>query len=155
MTTMDTSTGDPLQQVQSLLDQDKPQDALDYLNHQCNGKACFHNARAVCQMRLGNAPQAVRILRPLVYPDGAGKSPADQPLYQANLAAALMAEGRLVAANIVLKQVREKAHPAVRKVRDVLDAWKKTLGVGERLVFWLGVELGIPCPVPIRPGSLA
>ncbi len=152
---MDTLSGNPLQQVQSLLDQDKPQDALDYLNHQCNGKTCFHNARAVCQMRLGHASQAVRTLRPLVYPEGAGKSPCDQPLYQANLAAALMADGRLVAANIVLKQVREKAHPAVREIRDVMDAWKKTLGVGERLVFWLGVELGIPCPLPNRLGSLA
>lgn len=153
MTTTTTAT-DSLHRVQLLLDQDKPQDALDYLNSECNGQDRLHNARAVCHMRLGNASQAVHILRKLVYPDGAAKPAADQPLYQANLAAALISEGRLVAASMVLKQVRNGAHPAVRGVRQTLDAWKKTLGPGERLVFWLGVELGIPCPTPSRPGSL-
>ena len=153
MTTTTTVT-DSLNHVQLLLDQDKPQDALDYLNSACNGQARFHNARAVCHLRLGNASQAVGILRKLVYPDGAAKPAADQPLYQANLAAALISDGHLVAAAMVLKQVRDNDHPAVRTVRQALEAWKKTLGLGERFIFWLGVDLGIPCTASDRPGSL-
>lgn len=150
----DTESISPLDQVRLLLSEGKPKEAMEAIQQSRQRSAAMENARAVCLMRLGQAEQALRILRDLVYPRGSLAIPDDTPaMYQANYATALLLTGSVAPAAEIVAAIGDRDNPAVKKARAAIRQWKRSIGLAGRLAFLLGVQPNRAVRLEFPPGD--
>lgn len=134
-----------LDRVGVLLQDGLPQQALDLLAGERSGSPWVTNARAVCLLRLGLPDRAVELLRGLVLSAGGVCLRPDVPtVFKTNFATALLAGGNLRGGVSILDEIRDEAHPAVRKLRAILRGWREGLSLWQKLCWRLGSEPSAP-----------
>ena len=125
-------------QAQQHLDAGKPDKALAAVNKAHLKSPWITNAIAVCQIRRGNATEAVEILRHMVL-HGHIQLRADVPaIFKANFAAALLAAGNFEGFEATMREVGPQAHPAALKFQDAYERWKSSLSLWDKLKLMAG-----------------
>jgi len=145
-----------LGQVNGLLAEGKPADALALLGKEKNASPWLQTARGVCQLRLGHAAGAVEVFAPLVLANGGVVLRQDVPaVFRANYAAALLATGNLPGAKWVLGEIGPDGHPLADRLREGLGRWRAGLTFWQRLRLTFGGEPDAPPTFDFPLGDLA
>jgi hypothetical protein len=113
------------------------------------------NARAVSALRLGQVQQAINLLHPSILPNGARSPPETIP--DAGIityATALALAGDPRGAGLALERVKDARHSGVTRLRDALDAWRKSLSWKEAARYRLGGAAPRPVTLDFTPGEL-
>lgn len=144
-----------LQEVQAHLDAGRPDRALDMLHSTGNRSKALLNAYGVCLMRAGQIDKASGVFRNLaISGNGFCLDPRAPIVFTTNYAIALLLAAHVNGCMAVLNQIENQAHPAVVRLRNAIDAWKRTLGRVRRLLIPV---LGLPdvaVPLPFPPGDI-
>ncbi len=144
-----------LTEVQRLLDEGKPHDALSVLNRCSVDTNATRNARAVCLMRMKAPEVAVDILRVLVETPNKvsflGSIPATARL---NLATALLMTGDVSAASSLLVETHQDEEPVVARLREVIAREERTPTLWQRVKWCLGWNTRRPTRIEFPPGQL-
>ena len=133
-----------LAKVQTLLQDQCPEKALDTITGSRLASPWITNATGVCLLRLGNAKQASGVFQGLVVYSGVLLKPDAPMVFKTNYAAALLASGNLMGCLSVLNEIHEEENPAVRQLRAAIQRWKQSLPWWQKLKWYLG-------DVPERP----
>jgi hypothetical protein len=141
--------------VRELLEQDQPHQALEAINESPAKSPRLSNARAVCQLRLGNPDRALEILRPLVVQGGIHLRAEVPTAFKLTFAAALLATGNIDGFNATLGEISPEEHPAVASYRDAYRRWRAGLGLWEKVKASFGAQLSQPFELDFPPGELA
>ena len=143
-----------LHQIRDLLGRQKPKEALSLASGSGTEGVPFRNARAVCLMRLGDAEQAVRILKSLTVTGGITLR-TDSPLEcQINFATALAMSGNARGAVSVLDTIDRDDDPRILRLRDAIAHWQTRLTWWEWIQWVGGVAISRPVPLDFEPGEL-
>lgn len=141
--------------VSTLLEQDRPQAALEMVNHSGQDSPSWQNARAVCLMRLGKAEEAIHVLRSIVFPGNSVYPPDDVPaLYRANFVTAMLLKHPVGTVLNFTEHLNADEHPYVRQLLAALRHWRKSLTLRERILWAFGYYPSRPFPFDFRPGGL-
>jgi len=144
-----------LDEVRQLLQQDRPADALEALNRCPQTGPAVQNARGVCLLRMGRAEAAVQVFRELVFPRGAFTIPDETPtVLRTNYATALLLAGNVVVGGTLLREVPDRHHPAVVRLKGAVRQWRRSLGWLRRLMLYVGGSPGRPFVTDFPPGDL-
>ncbi len=144
-----------LVRVQDLLAINKPQEALEVIAKSRLESPAAKNARAVCLLRMDQVQPATAILRELLFPrDSISPSPDVPAIFYTNYVTAMLMQGNLTAATGILAQVPDKKHPAVLRLRETLQQWRGTLGIGWRMLSFLGFYPERPVDLEFPPGDI-
>lgn len=146
---------DLLHQVQALLEQGRPEHALELLRpvRRCSG--VMENAYGVCLLRSGQLEQATSVFRSLVL-SGTGFSlrPNVPTVFKTNYGTALLLGMHVDGCVSVLNQIEDQQHPAVARLRTAIEQWKTSLSRLRRLLISFA---GLPdgkVPLGFPPGDL-
>lgn len=143
-----------LEKAIHLADSGHCEQALGLLNKGNSLSREITNARGVCLMRMGQAEEAVRILRGMVIPVGVTWMDSKLPvIYRANFALALFLSGRPQGLQETLRELPEKSHPSVVRLYQSLKAWEKSLTFMQWMGWKLGIEQDAPTRVDFVPGD--
>ncbi len=154
MSTTKAKTTSALDRVRDLLAQGRLDDALEYLDHVGQTTPEFQNARAVCLMRLGKVPQAVSLLRDLVF-RGNICIPSDAPvLYLINFATAMLLANYKDGAMPILKGLDARRYPQVGELKEAIERWVRGLNFLERCGYHLGLYPGKPIRMDFPLGRI-
>ena len=129
--------------VQQQLDTGRPDSALSLIADSRLKSALISNAIGVCQLRRGNADEAVRIFRGLVISEGIHFRQDALPVFLANFAAALYATGNLGGFLSALDEGGER-HPAAVRYREAYASWRHSLSLWQKIKFALNGSPGRP-----------
>ncbi|MBN1359907.1 MAG: hypothetical protein JW993_04915 [Sedimentisphaerales bacterium] len=141
--------------VRALLEQGRPEAALEMGNHSGQDSPPWQNARAVCLMRLGKAEEAIRVLRAIVFPGGSICPPDDVPaLYRANFVSAMLLKHSVETVMPVIEHLKDESHPYVRQLLTAIRCWRKGLTLRERVLWVLGWYPSGRIPFDFQPGGL-
>lgn len=141
--------------VRTLLEQGRPEEALELVNHSGQDSPPWQNARAVCLMRLGKAEEAIRTLRPIVFPNGDMYPPDDVPaLYRANFVSAMLLKHRVETVMPLIERLKGESHPYVRQLLSAIHLWRNRLPLWQRTLWVLGWYPSQSIPFDFRPGGL-
>jgi hypothetical protein len=146
-----TSARDPVRQ---LLDQGRPQEALNLLKHLGQNGASSKNVQSVCLLRLGKIHEAISILSDITFQGNICIPPETPVVFQTNFATAMLMANNKEAAISVVEHLDDKQHPTVVKVRNAITTWKKGLNLFQRVLCKLGIYPGKAIPVDFVPGDL-
>ncbi|HWB11817.1 MAG TPA: hypothetical protein VG826_21485 [Pirellulales bacterium] len=131
--------------VETELNDGNPEQALAAVSRAKFNSPWAINARATCLLRLGQYQDAVDLLRGLVLGTGGIVYRQDVPtVFQANFATALLAVGNLSGCLSMLKNIKDRQHPAVREVQAAIDRWSRDLPIWQKLRWRLGGEPAPP-----------
>lgn len=145
-----------IDRVQRMLDQGHAKQAFDLINARGAGDASVRNARAVCQLRLGKADEAVRLLREIVLPHGRVDLRTDVPVcFKTNYATALFLSGNVSGGETVLHDLRGAKHPRLADLHRALDGWVASLSYWQRFLRRCGLPLDKPFSIDFAPGDLS
>lgn len=148
-----TSPSGTLGHVRDLLDQSRPEDALDFINHHGQETSAMENARAVCLMRLGRLSEATSILRDIAF-RGYVCMPDDTPLlFQLNFATAMLMANFKDAAIAIMDRLDSEQAPQALKLKGVIQRWKASIGPLGRLRCRLGFYPKKPVSLDFPPGQ--
>jgi hypothetical protein len=150
-------TGEPmmatrttLDHVRDLLDRNRSEEALSFLDRHGPETPEVENARAVCLLRLGRLSDAIAILRDITF-RGHMNIPDDTPLrFQLNFATAMLMINFKDGAMAVMDRLKRQTDPQAVQLREAIDRWRESLGLIGRLGCCVGlyprqpVELGFP-----------
>lgn len=127
-----------LVKVKQLLDDQCPDKALEMITR-CRLKSPWiTNATGVCQLRLGNAKQAVTAFQSLAM-HSAIMLKRDAPVvFKTNYAVALLASDNLPGCLSVLNEIREEENPTVQQLRAAIQRWKQSLTFWQKVRWYLG-----------------
>jgi len=140
--------------VRQLLDQNRPQEALDLIDHVGQNSASMKNAQGVCLLRLGRIEDAISVLREITF-QGHICIPSDTPVvYQTNFATAMLLANHKEGVIDIISRLDEKQHPAVVRIRSAMKTWEKGLNLLQRLLFKAGIYPGKAIPIDFAPGDL-
>ena len=141
-----------LSEAIALADAGNPEGALKLLKADSKTTDVMINARSVCLMRLGRGEDARKALRPVVMSSECTWMKPEVPvIYRTNFCMALLLSGHPQGCLSVLTDMQEQDHPAVQRVRQTLESWKRSLTFWQRLQWKLGIEpevLFVPDSVP-------
>lgn len=144
-----------MKKVRSLLDANKPKEALDLVNGRGSGDPALRNARGVCLMRMNEPTLAVRTLREINLISGGVVMRSDIPVsFKINFATALLLSGCVSGCVGVLDEICDDANPRVQQLRSVIQRWKKELTLGQRLALRFGIDPKHPVTIDFLPGEL-
>ena len=146
-----TSKNDPVRQ---LLDQDRPQEALNLLRHLGQNSASSKNIQGVCLLRLGKIHEAVTILSEITFQGNICIPPETPVVFQTNFATAMLMTNNKEAAISVVKHLDDKQHPSVARIKNAIKTWEKGLNVFQRLLCKAGIYPGKAIPVDFVPGDI-
>ena len=147
-----TSTID---QVRSLLNEGRAQDALDLIHNSAQTTLEIENAKGVCLLRLGRTGEAVSVLRNLAF-QGHICIPSDTPVViRANFATAMLMAGHTDGAIAAIDHLSDKQHPAVGRIHTAIRRWKAGLTWPEKLCTYIGKPAGKAVVVDWVPGDLS
>ncbi|MCB9854987.1 MAG: hypothetical protein H6818_04810 [Phycisphaerales bacterium] len=148
---------DPLVRIERLIEAGEYADALESLRAGKSDSAAMRNARGVVLMRLGRAEEAVSLFRSLTTNDTGLFLKKDAPIiFKTNYATALLLNGNVTGALVVLKEINDETHPGVVRLRTAIARWRKTLSLPRRV--WMCLAGGSPeKPIALDwvPGELA
>jgi len=146
-----TGARDPVRQ---LLDQGRPQEALNLLKHLGQNAASSKNIQAVCLLRLGKIHEAISILSEITFQGNICIPPDTPVVFQTNFATAMLMANNKEAAISVVEHLDDKQHPAVSRIRNAIKTWGKSLNLFQRLLLRVGIYPGKAIPVDFVPGDL-
>ena len=150
-----TKPSDVLDRVRQLLDEGRPDQALETIQRSGQRSRDVENARGVCLLRLGKCDQAFALFRDLVFPAGSFSIDPQTPIvFRTNYATALLLTGNVMVGQSILAQIEDKQHPAVVKLRSAIKQWKKSLGLFRRLLVPVGIYPDRPVTMDFPPGDL-
>jgi hypothetical protein len=151
--TMSTQSG-TLARIRELLDQNLPEQALDYINHLGQETPEAKNALAVCLLRLGRTSEAASILRDIAF-RGRICMPDDTPLlFQLNFATAMLMANFKDAAIAVMDRLEGEKDPQAVQLREAIEGWRKNLGFVGQLRCRLGFYPKQPVKLDFPPGRV-
>ncbi|HMP78009.1 MAG TPA: hypothetical protein PKD54_01030 [Pirellulaceae bacterium] len=97
------------------------------------------NLRAVCLMRMGQAHEALALMRGLVLQPGCTWMRSPIPIsWQINYATSLLMCGLPAGCVDVLDEIDNESLLSVKQIRSTIEAWSKTLPLIARWQWWLG-----------------
>ncbi len=146
-----------IDRIARLLDEGKPQAAIDLI-FKSNQKSCdIENAFAVCLMRLGKFDKAIPVLSGLLYPRGIASIPEGTPvIYQANFVLATLKANKKGGALAVLRQFigEDREHSSVAKLNLAVKQWKKSLNLLDKIKLAIGIIPNKPVLIDGISGDL-
>ncbi|MBN1942938.1 MAG: hypothetical protein JW849_06555 [Phycisphaerae bacterium] len=144
-----------LSQVQSLLEQGRPETALGLLNDFRQNSPLLENAKGVCLLRLGKPDDALKIFRALVFPGGAFAIPGDTPIvYHVNYITTFFLLENVIIGIQLLRDIPQKNHPLVRQLNDSVNRWKRSLSWWRRMLLPIGLYPNRPLRLDFAPGAV-
>jgi hypothetical protein len=151
----DRREADLFQEVETLLNENRPEEALERIKAAGVRSKAMRNAYGVCLMRAGRIDKANAVFRELVLPGtGFFLDPEAPTVFKTNYATVLLLGTHVNGCVEVLSQIEDQNHPSVIRIRSAIAAWKRTLGPVRR---WLSPLLGLPekvVPLTFAPGDL-
>lgn len=151
----DRFEADLLHQVQVLLDAGQPDKALEAIRSTGQRSKPLLNAYGVCLMRTGQIDKANSVFRNLVIRgEGFYLDPGAPTVFKTNYATAILLGKHVDGCRSVLSQIEDQQHPAVLKIHNAIEHWRRTLGRVRRFFIPL---LGMPdavVPLAFPPGDL-
>jgi hypothetical protein len=144
-------TRDP---VRLLLDQGKPQEALNLLKHLGQNSALTKNIQGVCLLRLGKIHEAISILSEITFQGKVCIPPETPVVFRTNFATAMLMANNKEAAISVVEHLDDRQHPAVTRIRDAIRAWEKSLNIFQRLLSKAGIYPKKAIPLDFVPGDV-
>lgn len=140
------STGLPesnatLQRVRDLLNEGRPDQALNVLNRTKDHSHWAENARGVCLMRLGYPDRAVWVYRSFLLVNGTAIWEDAPTVFVVNFATAMLLSGNMQGAVITLDELHQPDDPGVNRLRGAIDRWRQSQGVLRRI--WYAI-VGMP-----------
>ena len=145
------STRDPVRQ---LLDQDRPQEALNLLKHLGQNSASSKNIKSVCLLRLGRIHEAISILSEITFQGNICVPPDTPVVFQTNFATAMLMANNKEAAISVVERLDDNQHPAVARIRNAIKKWEKGLNIFQRLLSKAGIYPRRAIPLDFVPGDI-
>lgn len=127
-----------LVKVKQLLDDQCPDKALEVITRSRLKSPWITNAAGVCQLRLGNAKQAVAALQSLVVVSAVLLKRDAPVVFKTNYAVALLASDNLPGCLSVLNEIHEEENPTVQQVRAAIQRWKQSLSFWQKVRWYLG-----------------
>ncbi len=153
--TKSQETTDLFAKVAKLLQEGRPEKALEAIHHSRLKSPQVTNAIAVCQLRVGEPKRAAHLLHGLVAASTGVTLRYDVPqVYKTNYALALLLSGNVAGCLGVLAEIGDEQAPAVARLRAAVDQWKKGLSFWERMRWHLGDQPERPVTVNPPLGSL-
>lgn len=112
-----------------LIQNDQVEQALELIGSStARDSVPMRNARGVCLLRLGRLDEALAVFRDLYFPNNAVAAPHDTPTeIRVNYISALLMLGNVQVAASLLYSIPEQKHPAVKRLRAGIRAWKRAL----------------------------
>jgi hypothetical protein len=155
MTTMNavrTEVSDPVARARNLLNEGRPEDAMETLTRTGQRGRDATNIRGVCLLRLGRHEEAVKLFRSMVFPDGAFTIPESVPASpRVNYVTALLLDGNVTVALSLLDQL-DRQHPEAIRLLGAVRDWKKRIGLIRRVLLVVGIIPSAPVTID-RPGQ--
>jgi hypothetical protein len=149
------SVCEALARVQSFLSEGRSDKAIEFLSRLGMGNPDLSNAYGVCLMRAGALDKAVEVYQNLCLNGSVCVKLNASTLHLANYATALLLKGNLSGCWAVLRQARDPSHPAVRRVQDAIQHWRRSLSWIQRLRMTLTDHPpGKPVDLGFEPGEL-
>ncbi len=144
-----------LQRVRELLENDRPDEALNFIIHSGNDSSQMENARGVCLLRLGRLDEAISVLQDVTY-QGLPVIPYDAPaLFRTNFAVAMLRANRDKGAALEISdRLKGNEHPEAAKLKAAVHQWKKSLGPLGRLRCRVGLCPAKPVPLDEHAGAV-
>lgn len=150
-----TELTDLLAKAEAALESGDPARALELLSRSKTPSHLLTNMRAVCLLRLGQTTQAMEMLRSQVVNVGGVCLRYDVPeAMKINFATALLLSGNVPGCRSILQEVQNQDHPGVRQIHEAIRKWKQSLTFGEKLRFWMGMDVSRPVVADFTPGVL-
>jgi hypothetical protein len=144
-----------LERVRQMLDDQDVSGAWNLLNNSGQGGQAMQNAKGVCLMRMGKSDLALKILRETVFSQGPYAIPKNTPtVYQSNYVTAMLLQNNVLVAHTLLKDIPDQNHPAVRRLKQAVKNWKRSLPLWRRLVLWTGAFPDQAVKLDFPPGDL-
>jgi hypothetical protein len=144
-----------LSKVDRLLQEERPEEALQVISRSKLKSPWVTNANGVCLLRLDRAKQAVDLFRSLALSPGVVAIREDVPIvFKTNFATALLASNNLGGCLRVLHEINEEADSDVRQLRTAIQQFKAGLSLWKRLEWRLGLLPSIPIPLHFPAGRL-
>ena len=141
--------------LRTLLEQNRPADALELLAGGGEHGAWVQNARGVCLLRLGRAKDAFKVFRDLVFPGGAFAIPDETPTaFRVNYVTSLLLNGNTTVALTLMDEIHDRQDPGFIRLRDAVRTWKRQLGPVRRALLAIGVVPDAPVALDFPPGEL-
>jgi sugar phosphate isomerase/epimerase len=155
MATKTANTKASLQHIRELLDQGRPDQALDFVTRLGNGTPEMANARGVCLLRLGRLDEAIEVLEDITYQGLPGIPHDVPPLFRVNFAAAMLRANRNKEAVLtILDRLNGNEHPEAAKLKAAVRQWKKSIGPLGRFRCRLGLCPAQPVPLDEHAGAV-
>ncbi|HPD47705.1 MAG TPA: hypothetical protein P5279_13735 [Anaerohalosphaeraceae bacterium] len=154
MSSSNLSSTSKLERIRQLFDEDRLEEALQYIEKAGSPSPELRSALGVCLMRLGRTDRAVVVLRELVF----GKLmciPSDTPpLFQANYATSLLLKGHNQAAIDLVKTLNASDHPYIARLQQAIAQWRKSLPVHRRIACLMSLYPKVPVKLDFPPGEV-
>jgi len=131
-----------LGKVKTLLQEQRPEEALDVIARSRLKSPWITNAIGACQLRLGNGKQAVAAFQGLVLYSGVLLKRDAPMVFKTNYAAALLASDNLAGCLSLLNEVNEEENPTVQRLRAAIQRWKQSLSFWQKFQWYLGGDPG-------------
>jgi hypothetical protein len=152
---MSADLGTLITTVTKLLQEEKPQQAIEILHQSRLNSPWVANAIAVCYLRLEQPRIAVDIYRSLVLGPGGITLRRDAPcVLKTNYATALLLLNKVGGCLSILRDLNEHDHPAVSRLRNALAQSLRDLSLWRRFWWYLGSELPGPVALDFPAGDL-
>jgi hypothetical protein len=144
-----------LNNVDVLLNEGKPKQALEMLARAKLESEWLRNAAAVCHLRSGNAQAAVDLLRPLVIDERTFNFRDDTPLvFRTNFAVALFLANNVEGCLSALRRMKDIKHAGLERLREAIARWQAGFSLFQKISWWLGNIPAHPPVVDYPPGDL-
>jgi hypothetical protein len=154
MPNVKTKSPTAIERIQELLNQNRPHDALRFIEHLGQETPTMKNALGVCLMRVGKIEEAISVLGNIVF-RGYICMPSDTPvLHQINFATAMLLSNRKDGAFSILNKLDEREHPQAAKLKGAVRQWIKGLNFIEKCCYHIGLYPNKPVTIDFPPGEL-
>lgn len=156
MATKTANMSAALQHIRELLDQDRPDEALNIVTRSGDDSPEMNNARGVCLLRLGRLDEAVKVLQDITCQGvAAGMSHHAPSLFQVNFAIAMLRANREKGGALLISDwLNGNEHPEAARLKAAVRQWKKSIGPLGRLRCRLGAYPATPVPLDERAGAV-
>lgn len=141
-----------LRQIQHLLDENRPDEALRLIPKKLVAHPLFKNAQCVCWMRLGQFESAVRGLRQLCVTPQLSLRTDVPPHFKTNFATALLLSGNTAGYLSAIRDIGERDFPEMKRLQSAVQNWENSLPILKRVLWRLGVGSAFPASLPVPPG---
>jgi hypothetical protein len=145
---------DLLRDTAALLDAGEPRKALEGINRAKAESPWLRNAAGVCQIRLGNTAAAMEIFRGMVLAAGGFDLRPEAPtIFKTNFAVALLLSSNVDGFQRVIEELYDVQHPALDRLRDAIQRWRKNMGFWHKLRSLFGGATS-PLVLDFPPGDV-